>query len=1009
MAPNALTRNAGLRLGPIFLETLFKHYIEQDEDAVPLRKDELLYDEVFNIVRSFLSQASAKHTVEELQAFSNTRTPSTPANHVVRVTIPMSSCDSAAEHLISAFGGEENMKRTVGGTKWWQVRGIRGVSAEWMCSKKDQQEAKRKAREAAGGRKPTTGFNFFNTGSSTDAGPSLPSDVSDDIEDVYRAEMDNLKCILYFHGGGYYFGSIDQERYTMQRMARKIHGRLLAVNYRLAPQYPFPCAIQDILAAYLYLINPPEGALHRAVSPSDIVVCGDSAGGGLTAALLQVIRDAGLPLPAGGILVSPWCDLTHSFPSIYQNTTTDVIPATGLSLHKPSSLWPPPPDGVNARVRDGLRASVRAAFHRHGRKGSGINVDTNIAQERQAPPHRSESMVELPPLSAGGTGDQTVTIDDPNDPSKPKIEIHSQLQLYCPNALVRHPLVSAALSYLGGLCPLLVIVSDREVLRDEGIYTAHRAADPAKFPIKQEVVDVYPRFKDLAPENMVPTPVHLQVYDDAAHVLPVLFPFTTPAKYCFRAMATFCNQVYSTDPRQRPSTSSDSIPPDITILQDEPVVASPTSETAPKFPSQPPTPMTAVSSATQPSDSEVERLERAKSLDASNADVRPLRERMSRLSLSSSLASLRRRSRSPHPKSPREPQLPSSPTANGPPFSPIATVTPTQANQPTPPTLPLAVPRKEPSEDVAGPRHKHSAPHAPSDVLAGNNIVYTQSNPPWPNPPAPMIRERISTSGVVRPLEPQSTLSAFTVPEEQVGVVPEAALVRYMDGKAKMDAKYKREIKRIGKKRMRVAKEVPESSAAHLARLQHYLERQSQEGEVKKGKGRKSDGKADGEGGALNAAILGANWSLAWALDSDEHPPPSSIVARRDTREARALALVADQAVIAEPSRLNANSLWASVLGMFTVDASRKSGENKRPSRDDTDGPQNGEAREKNKEEGKEGKNGRRKKRESIVGHHALAGGEPKSKRRAGLSFWRLRASGKKHEPEARQEITAQV
>ena len=80
MVPNSLTRNAGLRLGPIFFETLFRHYLEKDEDAVPLRKDELLYDEVFNIVKvrtqsytldslanieaplqSFLTQASAKY------------------------------------------------------------------------------------------------------------------------------------------------------------------------------------------------------------------------------------------------------------------------------------------------------------------------------------------------------------------------------------------------------------------------------------------------------------------------------------------------------------------------------------------------------------------------------------------------------------------------------------------------------------------------------------------------------------------------------------------------------------------------------------------------------------------------------------------------------------------------------------------------------------------------------------------------------------------------------------
>lgn len=72
----------------------------------------------------------------------------------------------------------------------------------------------------------------------------------------------------------------------------------------------------------LYLIRPPEGSLHRPVKPAHIVVAGDSAGGGLCIALLQVLRDTGLPMPAGGVLISPWCDLTHSFPSVHLNTAT---------------------------------------------------------------------------------------------------------------------------------------------------------------------------------------------------------------------------------------------------------------------------------------------------------------------------------------------------------------------------------------------------------------------------------------------------------------------------------------------------------------------------------------------------------------------------------------------------------------------------------------------------------------------------------------------------------------
>jgi hypothetical protein len=72
----------------------------------------------------------------------------------------------------------------------------------------------------------------------------------------------------------------------------------------------------------LFLIRPPSGAEHQAISPEHIVIGGDSAGGGLSLALLQVIRDTGLPLPAGGLLISPWCDLTHSFQSIHTNTPT---------------------------------------------------------------------------------------------------------------------------------------------------------------------------------------------------------------------------------------------------------------------------------------------------------------------------------------------------------------------------------------------------------------------------------------------------------------------------------------------------------------------------------------------------------------------------------------------------------------------------------------------------------------------------------------------------------------
>jgi acetyl esterase/lipase len=87
-----------------------------------------------------------------------------------------------------------------------------------------------------------------------------------------------------------------------------------------------------VIYAHLYLdiflIRPPPGAAHCPVKPSHVIIAGDSAGGGVSLALLQVIRDSGLPPPAGGVLISPWCDLTHSFPSIHINTAT--VSSTGL-------------------------------------------------------------------------------------------------------------------------------------------------------------------------------------------------------------------------------------------------------------------------------------------------------------------------------------------------------------------------------------------------------------------------------------------------------------------------------------------------------------------------------------------------------------------------------------------------------------------------------------------------------------------------------------------------------
>jgi monoterpene epsilon-lactone hydrolase len=110
------------------------------------------------------------------------------------------------------------------------------------------------------------------------------------------------RVLLYLHGGGYVVCSVDTHRELMSRIARAAGTRALGVEYRLAPEHPFPAAVEDATAAYRWLIS-------RGTNPAHIAIAGDSAGGGLTLATLVALRDAGEPLPAAAVCLSPWVDL----------------------------------------------------------------------------------------------------------------------------------------------------------------------------------------------------------------------------------------------------------------------------------------------------------------------------------------------------------------------------------------------------------------------------------------------------------------------------------------------------------------------------------------------------------------------------------------------------------------------------------------------------------------------------------------------------------------------------
>lgn len=129
---------------------------------------------------------------------------------------------------------------------------------------------------------------------------------------------DASRVLMFFHGGGYCSGSIRSHRGMVGETGRAAGVRTLAVGYRLAPEHPFPAALDDALAAYEFL-------LARGVAPQRVAFGGDSAGGGLSLAAMTRLRDTGRPLPGCAWLVSPWTDLAMTGASIAAKADIDPL------------------------------------------------------------------------------------------------------------------------------------------------------------------------------------------------------------------------------------------------------------------------------------------------------------------------------------------------------------------------------------------------------------------------------------------------------------------------------------------------------------------------------------------------------------------------------------------------------------------------------------------------------------------------------------------------------------
>lgn len=325
----------------------------------------LSYDEGLHLIRSFLSFAS-HHTIEELQAFTAQWVPHPQWVKVKEVEVPEDTLLESATALEKQLGPEGIRK--VGGSKWWQWRQPKSpLKAEWIEMRSDYNQ---------------------------------------------RMKLDDpgKRVMLYVHGGAYFFGSVDEHRYQMQRHARKLKARVFAPEYRLAPQFPFPCGLQDCLAAYLYLLKTQD--------PSTIILAGDSAGGGMVLSMLVILRDQGIPLPAGGILISPWVDLTHSFPSLSGDCPFDYIPPHGFH-HKPSVSWPP----LNADEYNQLKDDIARSHSEDVKLANPPSLKAKVRAEHPDPADESKGLDQNPLKSLAETTYLSIKIDGKEVLLKDQIQV----------------------------------------------------------------------------------------------------------------------------------------------------------------------------------------------------------------------------------------------------------------------------------------------------------------------------------------------------------------------------------------------------------------------------------------------------------------------------------------------------------------------------------------------------------------------------------------------------------
>ncbi|KAJ3073829.1 hypothetical protein HK102_005927 [Quaeritorhiza haematococci] len=322
-----------------------------------------------------------------------------------------------------------------------------------------------------------------------------------DDEDSPLSDMSG-KVILYLHGGAFFCCSTQTHRPLLCQIARNTGARVFAVNYRLAPECPFPAGLHDAFAAYLYLIDPLHPAfhssssffttnypIHKPISPSDIIIMGDSAGGGLSMSLLVYLKnfltipnDRGgstpmIPLPGAACLFSPWVDLTCSSDSWESNDDTDYLPSR---KGKESYLCDMYSDEGSANP---------VIWYAYGKKCVPrkyvVESEDHKEQERAQPniegngDTRGATSMQPVPLERNDSGvfwdGSSIKEKQRWEPEIPEEVLesftHEETEVY---KFLKHPLISPAFGDLEGMPPILIQAGQAEMLMDETLLLARK-------------------------------------------------------------------------------------------------------------------------------------------------------------------------------------------------------------------------------------------------------------------------------------------------------------------------------------------------------------------------------------------------------------------------------------------------------------------------------------------------------------------------------------------------------